>query len=232
LLVAIACAMLGSILLAAPVSARPPRFLTLPFRHAWQVRIQDGWWRWDHDRHAGIDYVRGRIDQSWTWRSFPVRAAAGGWACAARNGRDGCINGVGTRVVIRHRVKGRTFYTYYGHLASVSKKIPLGVRGYTVRVRRGQIIGRAGHSGNPPGVIHLHLEIVVPPFRSLDPYALYAYRERYPDPGGTNGKGCGRARLWIDCPPAAPPKREPTASAEPTAPAEPIARSRAWFLMS
>jgi murein DD-endopeptidase MepM/ murein hydrolase activator NlpD len=118
---------------------------------------------------------------------------------------DGCINGVGTRVVIKHRVDGRTVYTYYGHLSRVAPEIPVGTRSYSVRVKRGQVIGWSGHSGNPPGVNHLHFQVVLPDFSSLDPYDIYDYREAYPNPRGTNGIRCGPSRLWISDPPTVPP---------------------------
>jgi murein DD-endopeptidase MepM/ murein hydrolase activator NlpD len=189
---------------SAPVAAAQPRFLTLPFDDARGMRIQDGWLRWDDDVHAGIDYVRGRVDRSWTWTRFPVLAAARGKACAALDGEDGCINGVGTRVVVKHRIEGRTVYTYYGHLETVSPRIPVGTDSYSVWVRRGEFLGWAGHSGNPPSVIHLHFQVVLPPFVSLDPYDIYDHRGAYPNPAGTNGMACGPEPLWIDCPPRPP----------------------------
>ena len=184
-----------------------PRFLTLPFPRTYKMRIQDGWRRnTSSPLHRGFDYIKGRIDNGGTWRRFPVIAAAAGKACAALNNHDGCINGVGTRVVIRHRVNGLTFYTYYGHLDTVSRKIPIGTNSFDVRVKRGQFLGWAGRTGLPGTGLHLHFQVMRTrsAATSVDPYDIYGYRSAYPNPAGTNGKGCGRQRLFIDCPPDPP----------------------------
>jgi murein DD-endopeptidase MepM/ murein hydrolase activator NlpD len=203
----LAALILGSLALAlapppaAEARGRYPRFLTLPFPGVHNMRIQDGWWRGDHDPHRGLDYIRGRIDDGGTWRRFPVIAAAGGRACAALNNRDGCINGVGTRVVVKHRIDGKVYFTYYGHLDTVDNAIPVGTNRYGVRVRRGQFLGWAGRTGYPGTGLHLHFQVIIPPFTSLDPYDVYGYRGAYPNPAGTNGKRCGPDRLWRRCPP-------------------------------
>ncbi len=78
------------------------------------------------------------------WESFPVIAAAPERACAAASSADRtCINGVGKRVIIKHRVDDRTYYTYYGHLRRVAPEIPVGSDRYDTRVKRGQVIGWA-----------------------------------------------------------------------------------------
>jgi murein DD-endopeptidase MepM/ murein hydrolase activator NlpD len=186
---------------------RYPRFLTLPFPGTWKMRIQDGWLRnTSSPLHRGFDYIRGKIDNGGTWRRFPVIAAASGKACAALNNRDGCIDGIGTRVVIRHRRNGHTFYTYYGHLDTVSRRIPIGTNSFDVRVRRGQFLGWAGRTGLPGTGLHLHFQVMRTrsAATSLDPYDVYGYRGAYPNPAGTNGRGCGPNRLFINCPPEPP----------------------------
>jgi hypothetical protein len=183
-----------------------PRFLTLPFPRTYRMAIWAGWWRDDGELHSGIDYVKGHPDRPWTWERFPVLAAAGGWACAASERSDACIEGVGARVVIRHRRDGRTWYTYYGHLATrtISDRIPLDRDRFSVWVKRGEYLGMAGRTGLPGTGIHVHLQLYTIPFRSWDPYDLYAKARRYPDPAGTNGRTCGPDRFWIDCPPRPP----------------------------
>lgn len=183
-----------------------PRFLTPPFPRHWKMAIDTAWWRGQGELHKGMDYVKGDPDQGWTWQSFPVIAAAGGRACAASERSNACITGVGSRVVIRHRREGRTWYTYYGHMAtrSISSRIPLNKDAYSVRVKRGEFLGMAGRTGLPGTGLHLHFEVITVPFRAWDPYDLYAYAPRYPDPAGRNGRTCGSHRLWIECPPKAP----------------------------
>jgi murein DD-endopeptidase MepM/ murein hydrolase activator NlpD len=190
---------------STPVLAgdRSPRFLSLPFRGMWKMRIQDGWYK-GREPHRGLDYIRGRVDEGGTWRRFAVVAAAPGKACAALDDRNGCINGVGTRVVIRHRVDGRTWYTYYGHLDTVSRRIPIGTNRYQTRVKRGEFLGWAGRTGLPGTGLHLHFQVITPPFRSHDPYDIYGQRGAYPNPRGTNGRRCGPDRLFIACPPRPP----------------------------
>ena len=55
-------------------------FLTLPFKDP-DIKIQEGWiytWDPDPDAHKGIDYIKGDVDDSNTWQSFDVVAAADG----------------------------------------------------------------------------------------------------------------------------------------------------------
>jgi murein DD-endopeptidase MepM/ murein hydrolase activator NlpD len=207
-LLLLAVALVGTPPATVEAGSRTPRFLTLPFPRTYNLRIQDSWLRGWGDPHSGLDYIKGRIDKSWTWRRFPVIAAASGKACAALDDRSGCINGAGTRVVIKHRRNGRTFYTYYGHLDTVSRRIPIGTNRYDTWVKRGEFLGWAGRTGLPNTGLHLHFQVIssLSPFRSLDPYDIYGYRRAYPNPAGTNGRRCGPNRLFIDCPPDPPSK--------------------------
>ncbi len=87
------------------VAGSSPRFLTLPFPQTSGMRIEDGFLRGAGDVHGGVDYINGRVGRPGTWQTFPVIAAAGGRACAARSrvagcGADGISNGIGNRVVI------------------------------------------------------------------------------------------------------------------------------------
>jgi murein DD-endopeptidase MepM/ murein hydrolase activator NlpD len=205
-LVSLLVVMAGSLVTTAPaVAADPvPRFLTLPFRvtprmhiqqaQIWQGAPQDG------KVHGGIDYINGRLDRSRTWRTFPVYAAASGYACANLTDRKGCVVGNGNRVLISHTVKGRTYRTYYGHLEAISKRIPLGGK-RTVFVKRGELLGYAGYSGDPCCVRHLHFQLFDPSWETVDPYGIDGVRGDYPDPAGDNRIRNGRRSYWISDPP-------------------------------
>lgn len=191
------------------VAGSSPRFLTLPFPQTSGMRIEDGFLRGAGDVHGGLDYINGRVGRPGTWQTFPVIAAAGGRACAARSrvagcGADGISNGIGNRVVIRHRRDGRIWYSYYGHLKNFAPGLAVGTDTYVTRVRRGQFLGMAGESGNPNTATHLHFEIDTPNGTPVDPYDVYGYRSAYPNPRGTNGRDCGNDHLWRTCPPEPP----------------------------
>lgn len=191
------------------VAGSSPRFLTLPFAQTSGMRIEDGWLRGAGDVHGGLDYINGKVGRPSTWDTFPVIAAAGGRACAARSrvagcGADGINNGIGNRVVIRHRREGRIWYSYYGHLRNFAPEIAVGTNTYVTRVRRGQFLGMAGRSGNPNTATHLHFEIDNVNGNPVDPYDVYGYRGAYPNPRGTNGRDCGNDHFWQRCPPVAP----------------------------
>lgn len=225
----------GSLIPITPTTAASPvpRFLTLPFKVTPRMHIQQAQiWQGppqDGKVHGGIDYINGRLDRSRTWRTFPVYAAASGYACANLTDRKGCIEGNGNRVLITHTVKGRTYRTYYGHLEAISKRIPLGGK-RTVFVRRGELIGYAGYSGDPCCVRHLHFQLFDPSWRTVDPYGIDGVRGEYPDPAGGNRIRNGRRSYWISDPPTPPgsfisrpvvripyPAKDP----EPTRPARP-----------
>ncbi len=193
----------GMLLVASPVSAATPHFLTLPFLDASRKQIQQGFY-WSgpgHETyHGGIDYIQGRLDQSRTWKSYPVYAAAAGMACAqVASTQKGCIPGVGNRVLIKHRVDGKVFYTYYGHLRTMVAKIPLG--NHKVYVKRGEFLGYSGYTGDPCCVTHLHFQLMDGNWRTIDPYGIYGTRGAYPNPAGTNGKRNGNPSYWLNDPP-------------------------------
>jgi murein DD-endopeptidase MepM/ murein hydrolase activator NlpD len=205
-----------------------PRFLTLPFPTIDEMRIQDGWWRGDHDLHRGLDYIKGRLDRGTTWQNYPVIAAADGKACAARNNESGCINGIGKRVVIKHRVtmpdgSRKTYFTYYGHLKSVASNIQVGTDRYEFPVKRGQQIGVAGATGLPGTGIHLHFEILTAPGRWLDPYDIYGYRYAYPHPHNPDSpRPCGPNMFWTQCPPVPPANASSASGGSPEPAPDPV----------
>ncbi len=179
-----------------------PKFLTLPFSPDPEMRIQQGWTSSWNPNHHGIDYIKGSLDISSSWQSFPVLAAADGEACGQLDGSNGdCVTGPGNRVLVKHTVDGQTFYTYYGHLSTIDEQIPLGSRNNTIYVRRGQIIGYAGDTGATSGWVHLHFGLTPPTFEWVDPYDLQSTRENYPDPNGTNGRTSGSDHYWTTNPP-------------------------------
>ena len=166
-------------------------FLTLPFTDP-RIVVQQGWiYSWG-DEHKGIDYVLGGRDTG-NWQSFDVVAAADGWACG------NCTTRQGNAVWIKHNINGATYYTYYGHLASIEPGIPTGSQQNVVWVRRGQKIGVAGDTGADS--IHLHFQVSygqVP----VDPYDLWTTREPYA-PGCTSCQ-MGDNYLWTTNPPGLP----------------------------
>lgn len=196
----------GAIVTPAPAAAAGsvPRFLTLPFEVTKRMRIQQGdIWQGPPQPghvHGGIDYINGTLDRSRTWKTFPVYAAAAGYACANLTGRKGCIEGTGNRVLITHTIKGRKYRSYYGHLEAISTRIPLGGK-KTVFVRRGELLGYAGYSGDPCCVRHLHFQLFDPRWRTVDPYGIDGTRGDYPDPQGTNGIRNGKLSYWRTDPP-------------------------------
>jgi murein DD-endopeptidase MepM/ murein hydrolase activator NlpD len=202
---AVLIVILAALSVAAPVAARAHRFLTLPFAVTRSIHVEDGWWRVDGTAHHGIDYIHGQVGKGWTWSGFPVIAAADGWACAALDDTEGCIIGVGTRVLIRHKLPdGTVFLTYYGHLRKVAPAIAVGTDRYSTFVKRGQLLGWAGRTGLPGTGIHLHFELMRKPGDWIDPYDLYARRGAYPDPAGRNALKSGDAYWWLDRVPAPP----------------------------
>jgi murein DD-endopeptidase MepM/ murein hydrolase activator NlpD len=170
------------------------------------MHIEDGWWRVDGSYHHGIDYIKGRVGVGSTWESFPIIAAADGRACAALDDKPGCINGVGTRVLIRHVLpSGRVLFTYYGHLRKIAPKIAVGTNRFSTRVKRGEVIGWAGKTGLPGTGTHLHFELLRKPGAWIDPYDIHSTRGKYPDPAGRNSLVSGPHHWWtkrVPVPPA------------------------------
>ncbi len=182
----------------------PPRFLTLPFPDHPDMRMLHGW-RYTFNNHpqCGIDYALWPDPSKFEFGRFPVLAAADGEACADTDSTGGgCVSGFGGRVLIRHEVDGETFYTYYGHLDRIDPAIPIGNRGNTVRVLRGQVVGYASNSNTMGDYdIHLHFGIASPSFGWYDPYDIYQKAAIYPDPRGVNGFLSGAASWWTTNPP-------------------------------
>ena len=116
---------------AEPTRSDPSDDLVWPLRGA--VTGQFGEGRGGH-AHAGIDIPKPA--------GTPVRAASAGRVFHA-----GEEDGYGNYVCIAH-VK---LSTCYAHLETIATK-----RG--ARVRRGELIGRVGNTGNS-GALHLHFEV-------------------------------------------------------------------------
>jgi murein DD-endopeptidase MepM/ murein hydrolase activator NlpD len=156
-------------------SVRTP-FLALPFESTPRMQILSGWYyNGSGSYHGGIDYINGNYNNVSSWRTFPVFAAADGEACG------NCSSRQGNAVFIKHNVDGVTYYTYYGHLASISTTIPKGSQSRTVHVVRGQYLGMAGDTG-ASGLIHLHFALMNAYSTPIDPYSINRLRGWYPAP--------------------------------------------------
>lgn len=179
------------------------RFLSYPFPNDPAIKIQQGWyynWLDEHGKpaeHKGIDVIKGRVDDSETWKPFDVLAAADGWAVANPPARQG------NAVFVKHNVNGKVFYTYYGHLEKIEGNIPQydGISEGKV-VKAGDKIGVAGASGvtnekgePEPTWIHLHFG-VQDANGPIDPFGEYETRDSYPDRNFTDGKALKPNALW------------------------------------
>jgi murein DD-endopeptidase MepM/ murein hydrolase activator NlpD len=168
---------------AAPVRQAAAQFLALPFVPNSRMSVLSGWYySGGGGFHGGIDYINGGVDSIGGWRTFPVIASADGEACG------NCTSRQGNAVWVKHNINGATYYTYYGHLASIAKGIPLGTQSNTVWVKRGQVIGMAGDTG-ARGVLHLHYALYNAASQPIDPYSIGKLRQFYPRPGGQPGMG-------------------------------------------
>lgn len=185
------------------------RFLTYPCPNDPEIKIQQGWYyNWlDKEgkpvEHKGIDFIKGELDNSKTWKPFDVLAAADGWICSNPPYHHG------NALFMVHMVKGIFLHTYYGHLGEMRTGIPqydakkefLG----GIPVKRGEKIGVAGASGvvnekgePEPTWIHLHFQVNLAGDIPFDPYDLRQQRAEYPNPNFTNGKTLGQNTLWKD----------------------------------
>jgi len=163
---------------AKPASATTPApFLTLPFVPNGGMSILSGWYYSSSGGfHGGIDYIKGSVNNLSTWSTFQVVASADGEACGNCSGRQG------NAVWVKHNIGGKTYYTYYGHLASIAQGIPIGSQSRTVKVKRGQLLGMAGDTGAGRGVLHLHFALYNSSSQPLDPYSIGKLRQYYPAP--------------------------------------------------
>ena len=156
--------------------AAPTPFLTLPFAPSEDMRILSGWYYSGRGGfHGGIDYIKGSLNGVRGWQTFPVVASADGEACG------NCTSRQGNAVWIKHNINGATYYTYYGHLSSIAKDIPLGTQSRTIWVKRGDVIGMAGDTGSR-GLLHLHFALYNAASQPVDPYSIGKLREAYPQP--------------------------------------------------
>ena len=221
------------ILVLSPVpSFAEPRFLSLPFNNP-AVKIQQGpVYTPSNERHQtggfAFDFILGDTDNSATWASFDVVAAADGVASRSFEA------GYGNVVLIRHNVtddQSRAVFTLYAHLqnGSIPSQIPERSRSDTnfsqwKEVTAGQRIGISGKTGNVVCVtancIHLHFEVSRGGYHQgqVDAYDISDSntmatvppsftRGRYPF--FTGFSGCGPMMFWISCPPDVSPSPAP-----------------------
>lgn len=186
-------------------------FLTLPFRTHPDMRVQQGWeYSFSTpDKHYGIDYIQGTLDNKETWKNYDVLAAFDGDACG------NCASGpAGSNSIwIKHTVNGKLYYSYYGHLADIEDSIPIGDKAITVPIKRGDRMGIAGDTGTAPlcpsPCIHLHFEVHNASDQKLDPYDLRTSdRSRY-FPGGGHYTSMGGEHLFTTDPPSYPDSSRP-----------------------
>lgn len=190
-------AIVSMINLAADAEAKSPQEgqllpgLELPFPGHRDMKIQQGWIYTAGGIHGGIDFIKGELDDSDTWQSFPILAAASGEACANPPSREG------NAVFIKHETNGETIYTYYGHLESIQINIPDCGEGVKF-VFQGEEIGEAGDTGTEDGWIHLHFQLNDEDGNPIDPYDIYDTRDAYPDPSQTGKLAPPRFSLSVD----------------------------------
>lgn len=169
--------------------------LGLPFPKDSKMAIQQAWTSSFDPNHHGIDFIKGKPDDSGTWKSFPVFAVADGKACANPPSREG--NAIFLTHSIGNTPVGATFY---GHLESWEKDIPQCSTGQTVSKRKGDKIGDAGATGaQDQSLTHLHFQVNDANGDPVDPYDLQGERGLYPDPNFKNGKPCGPNALFEEC---------------------------------
>jgi len=169
---------------AAPTSQNRVPFLSLPFEATGSMQILSGWYYNGGGFHGGIDFIKGSYNSLSSWRTFPVIASADGEACG------NCTSRQGNAIFVKHNLNGVTYYTYYGHLASISDNIPLGSQSRTTYVKRGQYLGMAGDTG-ARGMIHLHFALMNANSTPIDPYSIGKLRGSYPAPNATQFPGLG-----------------------------------------
>lgn len=172
----------GAAEVSAPIRQPAANFLTLPFTPSDRMSILSGWYYSSGGFHGGIDYVNGSVAGYGSWRTFPVIASADGEACG------NCSSRQGNAVWVKHNINGTTYFTYYGHLASIAKGIPLGSQSNTVGVKRGQVLGMAGDTGSR-GALHLHFALYSAGSQPIDPYSIGRLRQYYPEPDAQPGVG-------------------------------------------
>lgn len=174
------------------------RYIDLPISPGPDFRIQQGWTSDFDPEHHGIDIILGELDNSDTWRSFPVLAGADGLVCKNPKQRQG------NAVLIGHEFEGFKFYEYSGHLMEIEPWIPSCDLGTPALVKKGQKVGDAGATGaDDPSWIHLHWELHDANDDQIDAFDLRDDRELYPNinvPRYTNGKLCGPQTILMDCP--------------------------------
>jgi murein DD-endopeptidase MepM/ murein hydrolase activator NlpD len=98
--------------------------------------------------HHGVDFTPGY--------GTPVHAIADGVVVSRP------ISGLGTFVVIQHRIDNQIVYSVYGHMITGSA-VPVGTQ-----VHMGDVVGNVGNTGQSSGT-HLHLAIMVGEYNFIDP---------------------------------------------------------------
>lgn len=153
--------------------------------------------------HFATDYILGKsLDDSVTWRKFPVLVAADGLACESEYPATK-EHPAGNQIEVLHSNKYTTFYIHNDPESLKDRKYPDCNKTNSANwlpVRQGDKLSEASDIGAPIGWTHLHFEVKDPTGQIIDPYDLYKTRAVYPSPNFDDGVQCGDNTLWINCP--------------------------------
>lgn len=145
--------------------------------------------------------VRHNPDGSRRWHhGFDIKAPVGTPILSVC---DGTVRGVGNNggyglcILIEHRVKGKSYFSFYAHLSSANVKSGQ-------NVHKGTVIGRSGTSGNAAGMRgedeHVHVEYRTSAHggarSSKDPNAILRTKFYSADPKNGNQAAVGVVRKY------------------------------------
>lgn len=145
--------------------------------------------------------VRHNSDGSRRWHhGFDIKAPFGTpimSVCAGTVRGVGNNGGYGLCILIEHKVKGKSYFSFYAHLSSA--KVKSGQN-----VNKGTIIGRSGTSGNAAGMRgedeHVHIEYRTSAHggarSSKDPNAILRTKFYSADPSNKNQSNVGVIRKY------------------------------------
>jgi hypothetical protein len=205
----------------------PSAFLRMPMPRDPDAKVVQAWkytalinGTLDHD---ATDLIIGKsLDDSKTWRPFPVLVAADGVACESEYSATKA-HPAGNQIEVLHSNKYTTFYIHNDPQSLASRLHALPDCNKTPKsdwlpVKQGDKLSEASDIGAVDGWTHLHFEVKDPTGKIVDPYDLYKTRTGYPSPNFDDGFACGDKTLWINCPTSGANKAEivPTMALRPT----------------
>lgn len=145
--------------------------------------------------------VRHNPDGSRRWHhGFDIKAPIGTpimSVCAGTVRGVGNNGGYGLCILIEHKVKGKSYFSFYAHLSSAQVKSGQ-------NVNKGTVIGRSGTSGNAAGMRgedeHVHVEYRTSAHggarSSKDPNAILRTKFYSADPANRNQSNVGVVRKY------------------------------------